>query len=1563
MAMSLFRRLAFLAAILPALVLGAEVPLGAALDGAGLAWTTGGSAIWTGQTAVSQDGADAARAFGLEAPDTETWLETTVTAPGYLSWHWRLDLGPDQASTLELLVGEEFSPLQSLAQATAWTAASETIDAAGPVKIRWRLFRTAEAPAAVTDAAFLDQVAFTPFGPPVLQAPAELTARGFTARWSALPLATDYAIEIGTTVDFSDARLLPSVPAPSTTCAVTGLDPLTTYHYRLVAYGPESLTAVSNSLSLATPAPQRPANDAFASAAILSGPSGSAAATNREATLEPDDEPAAHRASVWFTWTAPTAGRWRFSTSAADFEPVLYLYKGSALSVLELLAESENNAEDGSTFLEFDADAGVAYRLVLDSGTEAQGPVTLSWQRLALHSPPANDTFASAAVLSGNSGSLEVSNLHATAEPGEPAPAVRSVWWRWTAPASGFWNVDTAGSAIPVALQLWSGNSVGALTLLGADAAEAPAASRAGIPVTAGVTYRVSLDGQLGAQGALRLGWAFTVPTVAQSIAFAPLPDLGIDAEPFVLAASASSGLPVTFTLLSGPAILDEDGVTLTPTGQTGTVAVRADQPGDATRLPAPFVIRTFAVRPPPANDDSTAAAVFSGPSGSLSGSNLFATVAPGDPFPSSRSVWWRWTAPSNGMLSLNTEGSAVPAALSVLSGPAPDELDLVAADTRPGAFGRVEFPVVAGAIYYVVLDALDNLQGTLRLAWFLAPPSLDQTIDFAPLADLGVDAAPAELLAKASSGLDVIFTLVSGPATLDGPFLTFTGRPGTVTVRAAQPGDAVYRAAPPVTRSFVIRPPPDNDEPAAALRLSGASGSVTGTNLHATAGSADPYPAGHSVWWRWSAPSNGILSLDTDGSAVPAALSVLAGPTPDELEFVAADARPGIPGRLELPVSAGAVYYFVLDAFDDLQGTLRLAWSLAPPSVAQTITFDQPLPDLIVGDPGFFLSATSDSGLPVAFSLVSGPATLEEGFLGFTGRPGTVTIRASQPGDATRLPAEPVTRSFTVAKLPAIRITLSELRQDYTGSPLSVTAAAEPAPRVSDLVVTYNGDLQPPVNAGTYAVVATADDSRATAKMVIAKASLVVTALDRRKLAGQDNPEFALAYSGFVGTDGESSLVRVPIAATSAKKTSPGGLYPIKVSGGASPNYDFTYVPGILEVDTFAGRYEALLSDAGTGLPAAKLEFTVAASGAPFTGRLTLPDEPAPLAFKGVLSLDVEDDRASATLELAAGSGLYRLVLDIPLLGDFTAALSRGDALLGTSEAGLRIFAPAARETLSWSGAHTVLLAAASPLVPDSPAPHPKGTGHALATIDAKGNLKLAGKLADGQPLTATLAPGPAGDYRLFAQPYGKRAQSYLAGALSLAARADLPARRHLPFSAGARLIWAKTPSSAKTPDKTYRAGFGPLAVAVSVEPWLPPTAAAPLAGRLGLGAAPASFAVDCLPPPNASFTPAQLDSLPATLGLAPDGKPILPSPNPARFSLTLMPATGAFAGAFTLFDQLSPSPAKPIVRKVAFSGVLRQPSEPGADLVIGQGFFLLPALPGSSDEPLSGEIRFSVP
>ena len=84
----------------------------------------------------------------------------------------------------------------------------------------------------------------------------------------------------------------------------------------------------------------------------------------------------------------------------------------------------------------------------------------------------------------------------------------------------------------------------------------------------------------------------------AQFIDFTEIPDQLSYNAPITLQATSTSGLPVTFEVVQGPATVE--GNVLTLTGEEGQVRVRAIQPGDGTQWqPAPAVTRTFYVVDP----------------------------------------------------------------------------------------------------------------------------------------------------------------------------------------------------------------------------------------------------------------------------------------------------------------------------------------------------------------------------------------------------------------------------------------------------------------------------------------------------------------------------------------------------------------------------------------------------------------------------------------------------------------------------------------------------------------------------------------------------------------------------------------------------------------------------------------------------------------------------------------------------------------------------------------------------------------------------------------------------
>lgn len=174
-----------------------------------------------------------------------------------------------------------------------------------------------------------------------------------------------------------------------------------------------------------------------------------------------------------------------------------------------------------------------------------------------------------------------------------------------------------------------------------------------------------------------------------------------------------------------------------------------------------------------------------------------------------------------------------------------------------------------------------------------------------------------------------------------------------------------------------------------------------------------------------------------------------------------------------------------------------------------QAITFNTIASEKKVGE-GFDLSASSDSGLPVTFT-VSGPATLGQNgkTVTITGV-GLVTVVASQNGNGNYNPASSITQSFSTIKNNAV-ITFDQntLTQTYTGSTKSVTATTNPAGK--NVIFTYapvapwwtlgglfGNNASAPVHVGSYTVTATINDAgysgTQTATLVIGKASHTLT-------------------------------------------------------------------------------------------------------------------------------------------------------------------------------------------------------------------------------------------------------------------------------------------------------------------------------------------------------------------------------------------------------------------------------------------------------------------------------------
>jgi sugar lactone lactonase YvrE len=109
------------------------------------------------------------------------------------------------------------------------------------------------------------------------------------------------------------------------------------------------------------------------------------------------------------------------------------------------------------------------------------------------------------------------------------------------------------------------------------------------------VVVRASQVGDATFNAATNVDRSFVVAKLPQNITFGTLSKQAFGDAPFALSASASSGLPVNFSVLSGPAILSGNIATITG---AGLVVLRASQSGDATNAPAPNVDQVLIVVP-----------------------------------------------------------------------------------------------------------------------------------------------------------------------------------------------------------------------------------------------------------------------------------------------------------------------------------------------------------------------------------------------------------------------------------------------------------------------------------------------------------------------------------------------------------------------------------------------------------------------------------------------------------------------------------------------------------------------------------------------------------------------------------------------------------------------------------------------------------------------------------------------------------------------------------------------------------------------------------------------------
>jgi len=281
---------------------------------------------------------------------------------------------------------------------------------------------------------------------------------------------------------------------------------------------------------------------------------------------------------------------------------------------------------------------------------------------------------------------------------------------------------------------------------------------------------------------------------------------------------------------------------------------------------------------------------------------------------------------------------------------------------------GRITGTPTQDGLFDLIIAA-SNAAGSGSAPLTLTIGITEQTVSFAPVSGLAIG-IPCTVSATASSGLPVGYSITSGNASFSGAVLAVNDA-NPVVIRATQAGDGTYSSAyaeltvqaARQAQAIIFAPITDKDRSEGSFILGVSASSGLPVTLTVTSGPATL--------------SETTLTLTGEGGDV----TVTATQT------------------------GNAAYYPAASVSRSFHVTKKHFQSINFPALVDRLSTTAP----------FIPGATASSGLPVSFTLLSGPAMLSEGIVTLTGAPGTVTLRASQAGNADYAPAADVTRSFAV--------------------------------------------------------------------------------------------------------------------------------------------------------------------------------------------------------------------------------------------------------------------------------------------------------------------------------------------------------------------------------------------------------------------------------------------------------------------------------------------------------------------------------------------------------------------
>lgn len=336
-----------------------------------------------------------------------------------------------------------------------------------------------------------------------------------------------------------------------------------------------------------------------------------------------------------------------------------------------------------------------------------------------------------------------------------------------------------------------------------------------------------------------------------------------------------------------------------------------------------------------------------------------------------SGSIWWEWTAPESGWVTLDdTDGDSFLTAYEQMG----FSLASLARVSFPDlSYGRAFFRAEAGRAYLIrsVLSFWGGAEFVRLRLQLRPPPPNDNFANATLLAGKSVRAAgylvgasleagepvqgnppptrsiwwrwvaPADgrfrvvLAGETYSPTTLVVYVGASPASLG---RTPTGGSKETAIEAVQ-GRTYHIAVvegegwgSPSEVGLLLEPvtPPANDNFASRIRLVGDSSQFAGSNRGSTRETGEPLHGdqnaslGGTVWWTWTAPENGMAQFNVEGDLrYSSNVAVYVGDTLASLTSA---------GSRSFNVTAGRTYQIALSTYAGITGPFTLLWNLSRP-------------------------------------------------------------------------------------------------------------------------------------------------------------------------------------------------------------------------------------------------------------------------------------------------------------------------------------------------------------------------------------------------------------------------------------------------------------------------------------------------------------------------------------------------------------------------------------------------------------------------------------------------------